>query len=257
MNKLRPVRFAAQSWSALLLGIIGMSGMLAEQSVTAGELMYGCMTRPACGKVCKLVCETKTLTTTCYGCECDQICIPGPSQPGCKHCATNCCCGGSGCGCGNEPNCGAADCCDTCGSQRGPYCENHAPKCELCWRDWCVCGCAKPRTVKKLTKFEAQREICWYHWVVVDSCCCGCGCGDESGCGDDCGCVCKEAPESAQIGDVLELSADEQKQIASRIKATTDSGSLVLSSAGGQTNNNTQTKKQPSMASLFRLSEEE
>lgn len=223
MDKTLSARFTDRL-RVLLLGALVASGVMAAQPGAAGELMYGCMTRPACGKVCKLVCETKTLTVTCYGCECEQICIPGPSQAGCKHCSTNCCNGvcGRGYDCGyNDLGCDIVDCCGSCGCGCGcdDGCCNHAPKCEFCWRDWCACGCARPRTVKKLTKYEAQKEICWYHWEVVDSCCCGCccGCDDARGCADGCDCVYKEAPAAAKIGDTFELSAEEQAEIASRV----------------------------------------
>lgn len=235
MGKTVQMRFTAGRRSALVLCTVATTGLLAGLPATAGELMVGCLTRPAYGKVCKLVCDTKTLTVTCYGCECDQVCIPDPSQPGCKHCSTNCCNGvcGRGYDCGyNDLGCDVADYCGTCGGGCGDCCQNHAPKCEFCWRDWCACGCATPRTVKKLTKYEAQKQICWYHWVVVDSCYCGCGCGCDDACGGAVGCDCvyKEAPESAQIGDTFELSTDEQAEIAERVKAATDSGALALSS---------------------------
>ena len=195
---------------ALLLSAFAASVVLTTPSDAAGQLMYGCCTRPACGKVCKLVCETKKLTVFGYGCECKDICIPGPSLPGCKHCCTICCgeCGGN--------------CC----------CQEEPAKLEFCWRDWCACGCAKPRTVKVLTKYQAEKEICWYHWEVVDACGCGCGdgrsegCGEGVDCGADCGCVYKEAPADAQIGAVVELTEEERVQLASRITDTQEVAAL-------------------------------
>src|SRR3989304_2141859 len=78
---------------------VGFIGLASAGRSVGGELMFGCATRPACGKVCRLVCETKTLTSTCYGSECDTICIPGPSRRGCKHfCTKSCGCGGGGAG---------------------------------------------------------------------------------------------------------------------------------------------------------------
>ena len=78
--------------------------------------------------------------------------------------------------------------------------------------------------MKVLTKYQAEKEICWYHWEVVDACGCGCGCGDGCGegvdCGADCGCVYKEAPADAPIGDVVELTEEERVQLASRITDT-------------------------------------
>ena len=161
----------------------------------AGDLMFGCMGRPACGKVCKLVCGTTTLTAVGYGCECAEICIPGPSRPGCKHCDTTCCCDNDIAGC--------------------------PPKIEFCWYDWFACGCAKPRSIRVLTKYQAEKEVCSYHWEVVDGCDCGCdGCAaNGEGGGAGCRCVYKPAPAEAEIGDVLKLSEDEQVRLASWMSA--------------------------------------
>ena len=175
-----------------LLATLALTLLPAVDAAAKGELTFGCWTRPACGKVCKLVCDTTTLTSTCYGAKCDQLCIPSPSHPGCKHCAA---------------------CCGTC--EPGLVC---LPKCLFCWRDWCPTGCGKPISVKKLVKYEAERKICSYHWEVVDACGCGCGCGDacapggEPGCG--CGCVYKPAPNNAQLGDSLELTEQDQIDLA-------------------------------------------
>jgi hypothetical protein len=160
------------------------------------------LSRPACGKVCKLVCETKKLTAICYANECKQICLPGCSRPGCKHCAT--CCGKCKC----EPCAG---------------CEESAPKCEFCWRDWFACGCPKPRSVKVLTKYQAEKKICWYHWEVVDASCCDCASqtGEAAGAGSlgiaqspSTRSFYKPAPDDAAIGDVLEVTEDEWVKLA-------------------------------------------
>jgi hypothetical protein len=153
----------------LLSAAIVATSIWSAGPAMAVDLMFGCCGRPACGKICQLKCETKKLTSTCYGCECKDICLPGPSQRGCKHCMK--CCGecedgGPGC-CSTCNNCGACGCC--------PSCQSEPPKCKFCWYDWFACGCAAPRTVKVLTKYEAKHEICWYHWEVVDAACCdGC-----------------------------------------------------------------------------------
>jgi hypothetical protein len=152
---------------------------------------------PTCGKVCKLVCSTKKLTATCYGCESKDICLPGPSRRGCKHCAT----------CYGKP---PANACDDC--------QNCVPKCEFCWRDWFACGCAQPRTVRVLTKYQAEKEICWYHWEVVDAASC-CDCVSKTGSADKAKkqmphTIFKPAPEDAQIGDVLAISDAEWVKLA-------------------------------------------
>ena len=169
----------------LITVAVAVTCLASTRMASASDLMYGCRSRPACGKVCQLICDTKTLTVIGYGCECKDICIPGPSKPGCKHCETRCCCDNDIQGC--------------------------RPKMEFCWYDWFACGCAAPRTVKVLTKYQAEKKIPWYHWEVVDGCNCCCPGG--------CHCVYKEAPAEAQVGDVLELTDDEQLQVASYLSA--------------------------------------
>jgi hypothetical protein len=159
---------------------VAVASLASTWPATAGDLMYGCRSRPACGKACRLVCDTTTLTAIGYGCECKAICIPGPSQSGCKHCETRCCCDDDVKGC--------------------------RPKMEFCWYDWFACGCARPRTVKVLTKYQAEKTIPSYHWEVVD--CCSCGC-----CPRGCHCVYKSAPPEAAVGEVLALSVDEQVEV--------------------------------------------
>src|SRR5262245_56484775 len=47
----------------------------------------GC--QAACEKVCRLVCETKKVTKIEYSCQCEDFCVPGPSE----RCVTVDCCG--------------------------------------------------------------------------------------------------------------------------------------------------------------------
>ena len=156
--------------------------------------------RPACGKVCKLVCETKKLTAIGYGCESKDICLPEPSRVGCKHCAT----------------CYGKSTTDACGN-----CRSCAPKCEFCWRDWFACGCAQPRTVHVLTKYQAEKKICWYHWEVVDAACCDCvsqsgppGTAERNAAKHAGRTIYKSAPANAQLGEVLPVSEEEWVKLA-------------------------------------------
>jgi hypothetical protein len=158
-----------------------------------------------CGKVCKLVCETKKLTAVGYGCESKDICLPEPSRAGCKHCAV----------------CYGKSTSDACGN-----CQSCAPKCEFCWRDWFACGCAQPRTVHVLTKYQAEKKICWYHWEVVDAGCCDCVNPSES---VDPGqknaskhvgrTIYKSAPESAVLGATLPVSDEEWVKLAALLSS--------------------------------------
>jgi hypothetical protein len=181
---------------ALVIVGICLASFLPSEALAAGELNFVCDSPPTCGKVCRLVCETKKLTAICYGCECDEICIPGPSRPGCKHCAT----------CGADADCGECD--SSCTG-----CQGHPPACEFCWRDWFACGCAKPHPVRVLTKYQAEKEISWFHWQVVDAASCGCvaDCGQTA---DQRRCVCKPAPADAELGDVLAVSDEEWAELA-------------------------------------------
>jgi hypothetical protein len=175
----------------MALGIVATSAW-STGAARAGEMTYGCATRPACGKICKLVCETKKLQAVGYGYKCESICIPSRSRRGCKHCDTTCCAGDDLEGC--------------------------APKIEFCWYDWFACGCATPRTVKVLTKYQAERKIDSFHWEVVDASCCDSV--TQAGRPTNNGCVYKPAPTDAQLGDVLAVSEQEWDELAPMINPT-------------------------------------
>jgi hypothetical protein len=174
--------------------------LCAFQGVAGADEFCLDMSRPACGKVCKLVCETKKLTSICYGCECKAICLPEPSREGCKHCAV---------------------CYGKCASDACGGCQSCPPKCEFCWRDWFACGCAEPRSVRVLTKYQAEKNICWYHWEVVDAACCDCvdpsgpaGVEEKNAKKQAKRTIYKSAPENAQLGAVLPVSEEEWVKLA-------------------------------------------
>ena len=72
-----------------ILLIASVIACLLQSVVGAADEFLLDGSRSACGKVCKLVCETKKFTAIGYGSECKDICIPEPSRKGCKHCANN------------------------------------------------------------------------------------------------------------------------------------------------------------------------
>lgn len=194
---------------------------LAPMIATAQECLPD-LSRPACGKVCKLVSETKKLTDVGFGNECKSICLPGPSRPGCKHCAVS-----------------YGDCkCDPC-----ECCQESAPVFEFCWRDWFACGCARPRTVKVLTKWQVEKKVCWYHWEVVDASCCDCV-GQNGGRAADCGLgiaqsvasrtFYKAAPDGAALGDVLTVTDDEWVRLSVAMAPTQDAGTQIASKESSQ-----------------------
>jgi hypothetical protein len=175
--------------------------------VVAEEFCLDC-SRPACGKVCKLICDTKKLTAIGYGSECKDICLPSPSRSGCKHCAV---CYGK-----------CAE--DACGN-----CQTCQPKCEFCWRDWFACGCAQPRTVRVLTKYQAEKKICWYHWEVVEAACCDCtnpsgtaGVSEKDASMHGGRTIYKSAPENVQLGEVLPVSDEEWVKLAAVLSPDPD-----------------------------------
>jgi hypothetical protein len=209
-------RIALSMISVALLGA-GIANWAA-----AGNCVFGCWDRPTCGKVCKLVCKEKTLTAVGYGCKCNTIAVPCPSCEGCKHCECQCC---------------PPDACGPCGTDKGdvccgpccPCCEAAPAKITFCWHDFFTCGGACPRTVKVLTKYQAEKKIAWYHWEVVDGCNCGgngcCPRGGDPGCGcaesadNKCPCIFKEAPADAHIGDAFELDAADRTELAAYISS--------------------------------------
>ena len=143
---------------ALVLALVGLS-----QSATAGDCCCECG-NSNCGvrKVCRLVKETKKIEKICYGCECEDYCLPGKSCKGCLNSESTC-----------DDECG--DCCtkscDSC------ECKDHKPACCLCWFDWTP-TCAKVKTRKKLVKYVVTKEIPSWKWKVEEVCA-GC-CPDNS-----------------------------------------------------------------------------
>ena len=123
-------------------------------AAAAGWKKHACCQRCGCAcaprKVCHVVVEKKKVPKTCYGCECEEICVPGPSTLCGKHCE-----------CKEDP------CNPGCFTKKKVY-------------DW-IPGCAYVKTRAKLTKREIEVEQKSYKWVVEELCpkCCQ-GCRDES-----------------------------------------------------------------------------
>ena len=120
-----------------------------------------CGRHACCEKVCRLVREDKKVEIVCWGCECEDFCVPGHSEPGCKHCKTVCA---------------------SCGGDGEPCAE---PK-RFVWTEW-VPGCATIFTKKKLMKKTVTEKVPSFTWVVEDLC---------SHCEDECECAAIE-PDTA------------------------------------------------------------
>jgi hypothetical protein len=105
-----------------------------------------CGCQADCHKVCRLVCEEKKVQVTCWGCKYENMCLPGPSTPGCEHCDTLC----------DEPD----------KSGKGPDCVK--PK-DFVWKEW-IPGCATIHTKTKLMKKTVTKKVPSFKWVVEDLC---------------------------------------------------------------------------------------
>jgi hypothetical protein len=107
------------------------------------QCCHGCGCGSAC-KTCRLVCEEKEIEVTCWGSKCEDFCVPGPCQQGCRQCATVC-----GCGDGCESGCGGGKL--------------------LVWRVN-IPGCPKIFTKKKLMSRTVKQKVCNYTWKIEDLC---------------------------------------------------------------------------------------
>ena len=107
-------------------------------------LQCGC-SASRCRKVCRLVREDKKITTTCWGMECEDLCVPGPSRPECKHCEM------------------------VCGKGEGDKDICVQPK-KLVWTTW-LPGCGRDIVTKrKLMKKTVTKSVPSFKWVVEDLC---------------------------------------------------------------------------------------
>lgn len=100
-----------------------------------------------CQKVCRLVCEDKKVDVICWGCLCEDFCLPAHG----KLCSTKC-----------KMVC--ADCNTPC-DPKAPHVE---PK-RFVWREW-IPSCAHMFTRKKLYKKTESVNVPTYKWVVEDLC---------------------------------------------------------------------------------------
>lgn len=139
----------------------------------------GCST--SCRKVCKLVAEDKTVEITCWGCEYEDFCIPGPSTPQCTHCECVDC---------SHVNAVDEKVCST-------------PK-KFVWTKW-LPSFAKIHRKKKLMKRTTTKTIPAYKWVVEEVCD---GCEHRFESIDECiGCKLPPVPaEFSALPRVIELS---------------------------------------------------
>jgi hypothetical protein len=72
-----------------------------------------------------------------------------------------------------------------------------------------------------LTKYQAEKKICWYHWEVADAASCDCaeptegtGAPEKKAAKDAGRTIYKSAPEDAKLGDVLPVTDEEWVKLA-------------------------------------------
>ena len=113
----------------------------------ADDCCAHCGCSGSCQKVCRLVCEEKKVDVVCWGCKCEDFCVPGHSKPGCRHCDEVC-------GTCDQPCDGTAP---------------HAKSKNFVWIEW-IPGCAKIYTKKKLMQKTVTKKVPSYKWIVEDLC---------------------------------------------------------------------------------------
>jgi hypothetical protein len=133
-----------------------MAVTLASRAIADGTYCAHCGCVGA-GKTCRLVCEEKKVEVTCWGCKCEDFCVPGPSSQGCRHCEVVC------------------ESCGECADADVP----HAEATNFVWFEW-MPGCAKTYTRTKLMKKTVTVTVPSHKWVVEELCPqCSAGCGAE------------------------------------------------------------------------------
>jgi hypothetical protein len=134
-----------QQW--LTLSLITLSGVYfnyAWADHTARCTHCGC--QASCEKICRLVCEEKKVTITCWGVAHEDVCLPGPSQRGCRHCE---------------------EVCEECAANPT---QPSAEAKKFVWFDW-MPGTARDITTKhKLQKKTITKKVPSHKWVVEQVC---------------------------------------------------------------------------------------
>jgi hypothetical protein len=100
---------------------------------------------PSCSKVCRLVCEEKKVSVTCWGVEEEEFCVPGRGVQVCTHCEEVC----------------------DCQTEAGEV--QSRPKL-WSWREWQPCGDPEIRTKRKLMRKTVVKKVPTYKWVLQDLC---------------------------------------------------------------------------------------
>lgn len=137
-----------RTFHTLALLTAGVACLVAYASAVAGDRGCShCGRKCDCEKVCRLIVEEKKVDVVCWGCQCEDFCVPGPSQRGCENCETVC---------------------DFCVAAK-PGDPAAKPK-KFVWYDWTPSCHADVFTRKKLMKKTVTKTVPRYQWVVEDLC---------------------------------------------------------------------------------------
>lgn len=115
--------------------------------VGGGECCAGCGCDQPCRQVCRLVCGEKEVEILCWGCTCEDFCVPGPSSPGCEHCTEVC------------------GTCEQASDASAPWALTKA----FLWKTW-LPGDAEVFTKRKLVQKKVMKKVPSYKWVVEPLC---------------------------------------------------------------------------------------
>ncbi|MBX3420765.1 MAG: hypothetical protein KF752_04330 [Pirellulaceae bacterium] len=145
MTSLQVQKFALPGWPSAWGAVVGWLVLCTACVVEAHECQC-CGCHAACTKVCRLVCEEKKVEVICWGCQCEDFCVPNHSLPDCDHCQQL------------IPT--------ESGGKAKPV--SAKPK-KFTWTEWIPNG-AQLYTKKKLMKQTINKSVPSYKWVVEDLC---------------------------------------------------------------------------------------
>jgi hypothetical protein len=132
-----------------LLGLALVAALSQGQQVfghghLAGCAHCGCKSH-SCRRICRLVCETRKITTTCWGMACEDVVLPGPSEPVCRQC-------------------------DIVNPQSAQDRNLVAQPKRRVWTLWRPSEGPDVVTKRKLMKKSVSKTVPSYRWIVEDIC---------------------------------------------------------------------------------------
>jgi hypothetical protein len=131
----------------ILLAVVALAGLISRANWTiagdGGSAHCGCA---ATCQICRLVPQDKRVDVVCWGCKCEDFCVPGPSKPGCRHYDAVC---------------------ESCTASGDGTLPSAGPK-SFVWTEW-LPSSARVYTKKKLMKRTVSANIPSYKWKVEQS----------------------------------------------------------------------------------------